>query len=594
MESNKIVCELCKQNFVSRYALTYHLVKTHKYNKQKLSEYYDKYYLQENNICVCGKKKKFNTLSKGYNKTCGDKRCHYKISITNGQNTKEERYGTKNYVNVEKAKISRELNHPEGDWNNRKQAKETCMSTYGYDNPMKVPEIQQQARQTDLNIYGVNHHASASCVIKKRNKNNKNKYGVENTFQVESVKEEIRKTNLKNLGVDNPMKSPIIFKKANNTFKNNTGRNLGQFTSEEREKGNIKKRTGSYNELLTNKKYTEKVIPLFSLKEYRGKGRDHDWQCIKCNNIFEDNLTNDKIPRCPVCYPKQYNVSRGEKEVFEFLSTYISCEENVKFYYTKQKSYEIDIFIPSLNIGIEYDGLYYHSEFQGGKSYYYHKDKTDYFEKMGISLFHITDIEWNNKQEIIKSILLSKINKNINIIYARNCIIKEVSYNDSKLFLNENHLQKNITCSIRYGLYYQNNLVSLITFGKSRFNKNYDYELLRFCNLLNTTIIGGFSKLLAHFRKHHKGTILSYADRRFSNGELYYKNKFKLLNITKPNYWYFSIKKSDSLLNRVLFQKHKLKNLLSIFDSEITEWENMKNNNYDRYWDCGNMIFVLE
>lgn len=191
--------------------------------------------------------------------------------------------------------------------------------------------------------------------------------------------------------------------------------------------------------------------------------------------------------------------------------------------------------------------------------------------------------------------LLSKIGRNDIVIPARKCEIKIVSSQESNMFLSANHIQGSCTSKYRYGLYYNDELVSIITFGKSRYDKKYEYELLRFASKMNVTVIGGFSRLLKHFRINNKGTIISYANRRFSKGDIYYKNNFSFVKETAPSYSYFQKNKStETFFNREKFMKHKLGKILKKFDPSITEWENMKNNDYDRIWDCGNLVFELK
>lgn len=131
-----------------------------------------------------------------------------------------------------------------------------------------------------------------------------------------------------------------------------------------------------------------------------------------------------------------------------------------------------------------------------------------------------------------------------------------------------------------------------MTFGKARYSKA-DYELIRFCNKLNYSIIGGASKLLAHFRKHNKGSIISYANRRWSNGNLYRKLGFTETHISEPCYYYFKMNE-NKIYHRSSFMKHKLKDKLPIFDENLSEVDNMYNNEYFRIWDCGNYVFTLE
>ena len=127
-----------------------------------------------------------------------------------------------------------------------------------------------------------------------------------------------------------------------------------------------------------------------------------------------------------------------------------------------------------------------------------------------------------------------------------------------------------------------------MTFGKSRFNKSYDYELLRYCTIANFSIIGAAGKLFNYFLKNYSGSIISYADRRWSNGNLYKQLGFEELSASAPAYYYI---KDDIRYNRVKFQKHKLSNLLEVFDPTLSESQNMYINGYIKVWDCGNLCY---
>ena len=133
-----------------------------------------------------------------------------------------------------------------------------------------------------------------------------------------------------------------------------------------------------------------------------------------------------------------------------------------------------------------------------------------------------------------------------------------------------------------------------MTFGKTRFSKKYEWELLRFCCKLGYHIPGAAGKLLKHFeRKYNPKSLVSYADRRWSQGQLYGKLGFTLDHVSNPDYWYF--KQNTILLeSRVKYQKYKLSKILDNFDENKTEVENMKANGYFRIFDCGNFVFVKE
>ena len=199
------------------------------------------------------------------------------------------------------------------------------------------------------------------------------------------------------------------------------------------------------------------------------------------------------------------------------------------------------------------------------KSTVYHLNKTKACDKLNIQLIHIFEDEWEYKKEIIKSMLLYKMKKITNKIYARKCNIKIVDKEEASKFCNNCHIQGFVTGSVYLGLYYQDELVSFLSFGKPRYNKKYEYEILRFCNKLNYNIIGGFSKLLKYFKDNYTWKkIITYADRRYSKGDVYINNKFNFLKYSQPCYYYVDCG-SKQRLNRTKFQKHKLSKILKIY-----------------------------
>ena len=305
--------------------------------------------------------------------------------------------------------------------------------------------------------------------------------------------------------------------------------------------------------------------------------------------LFYKNYFNIKTP----------NIRRNcltQQEIYDFILQYIEADFNNRKVINPQ---ELDIYIPSKNIAIEFDGLLYHSSGYSSLSQCnsleeyptYHLEKTQACIEKGIQLFHIFENEWRDKKEIWQSVLLNAIGKSERV-YARKCIIKEVPFKEAKEFLEKNHLQGTCSSKVNIGLYSGNTLVSLMTFGRPRFNKLYDYELLRFCNNLNTSVVGGASKLLSYFIKtYNPKSILSYANLRWSTGNLYEQLGFTLISQSSPNYFYFN---EDFILHsRIEFQKHKLKDKLENYNPDLTESENMYNNGYRKIYDCGNLVYVL-
>ena len=285
------------------------------------------------------------------------------------------------------------------------------------------------------------------------------------------------------------------------------------------------------------------------------------------------------------------NTSSGEREVGNFLREIYKgkiIDNDRKMI----SPHELDIYLPNEKIAIEYDGVYTHSDRCRDKKY--HLMKTELCEDKDIQLLHIFENEWGNaeKRRIWKSIISNKLGIYNKKIGARQTEIRRVSSKDSCCFFNENHLQGNCMSSIRYGLFHNGEPVSMMAFGKSRFNKNVKWELIRFCSKLHYQVYGGASKILSHFKKDYKGDIISYANRRWSTGNLYHMLGFRLTNISPPNYFYWNNPKK--LQSRNKFQKHKLSLLLDNFDSNLTEYQNMTNNGYYRIWDCGNRVYRLQ
>lgn len=442
--------------------------------------------------------------------------------------------------------------------------KNTCMERYGVDNPSKHDAFKATAKQACLK-----------------------KYGVSNPMKAKIIQEKVKQTLLERYGVDNPMFSEDI----QNTLIEKYGY-LSPFEKEEiREKSINTKKLNNFN------KYKEmweedEILPLFSFEEYKGVNKiEYKFKCKKCNKVFSKRIDGTFAGKatCRKCNPIKYG--KTEQELKNNISLYVPIQEN-KIFTFNNKRYELDIFIPEYNTGIEFDGLYFHSENANGRNHKYHLNKDKFFEdNFNIKVFHVWENEWIYKKDIVLSILLNKIDKTSNRIYARKCEIKEVENKETNKFLEENHIQGSCNSKIKLGLYYENKLVSILTLSKSRYDKKYEWEIVRFCNILNTSVVGGFSKLLRYFEKKYQPTsIITYADKRYSYGELYEKNGFIFLRESKPSYFYF-LKSSDILYNREHLQKHKLKDRFENFDDEITEWENMKNNGYDRIWDCGNKVF---
>lgn len=486
-----------------------------------------------------------------------------------------------------------------------KKAKATNIEKYGVDNIMKTEQGKENFKTAMKEKYGVEFsfqlpevkekaikNAQSNNAKDKRKKTLLKTYGAENTFGSEEILEKIKCSNKEKYGYENPMKNPEVAAKGIETKKSIYGVDYGKmFYEKSRETSNSK--FGCDNWAFKHIKNFEKLNDVeFVLNAFIKDNRFLIQEMMEYFNLQEAYVNRWKREN-NITIPNKIKKSATQQKLFDSLDIrekYMNTREVIP-------PLEIDIYLPESNLAIEYNGLMFHSRGVSFSDKFhspdfpkdYHLKKTLMCEEQGIQLLHIFEGE---DLEIWKSVINSKLGLNEKL-YARKCIIKEIEFKEVSEFLEENHLQGICNSKINLGLFYNNVLVSLMTFGKSRFNKNYDFELLRFCNLKGYNVIGGASKLLKHFRKHNKGSIISYANRRWSNGKLYETLGFAKIGETPPNYWYFKEYKTE-LFSRIQFQKHKLKNILEHFDANLSETQNMLNHGYRQIFDCGNLVYILE
>jgi len=463
------------------------------------------------------------------------------------------------------------------------------------------PEVKKKKAQTSLKHFGVPNPGQSEQVREKIKETSIKHFGVQCSFQAESVKNKMKETSLRKFGVEHPMKSDIVKEHQKESIRERLGVDYPMHSKEVREKSK-KTCLGKYGEENVAKSdYFKEKLFNTNFNKHHKNIQDFNHEFIRENFIedckfkiqeFEDYFgINSRVVanrfKRKLGILEQNNdsyidqgYSKEEKELFEWIPT----ENKVCNIRSIINPLELDMYLPDYKLAIEYDGAYYHSE--QFKPEGYHIFKTSECEKHGIQLLHIFDFE---DIEIWKSIISGKLKKNTKI-FARKCTVKELSFNEAKMFLEENHLQGSCPSKYRYGLFYNGELVQVMTFGVPRFNKRYDFELLRLASKKFTSVVGGASKLLKFFRDSHTGSIISYANRRFSLGDVYRKLGFRQLGITNVNYFYAG---HNEVLTRYQCQKHKLKDLLENFDPSKTESENMRLNGYFKVFDCGNLIFSL-
>lgn len=202
----------------------------------------------------------------------------------------------------------------------------------------------------------------------------------------------------------------------------------------------------------------------------------------------------------------------------------------------------------------------------------------------------ITDFEWSNKNYIIKSIINSKLRLNSSI-YARKCIVSKIDTTTARSFFDKNHIQGHINAKYYLGLYYNSELVMALSAGHSRFSKGYELELYRLATAANLTVVGGASKLIKALKQLESSPVVSYCDRSKSIGGVYSVVGFVLESITAPGYFWTN---SSNIVSRYQSQKSKIRTSIQTYDASLSETDNMVNNGYQKFWDCGNYKFILK
>jgi len=481
--------------------------------------------------------------------------------------TNLDKYGKIFFTNPEKMILTKKEKYG-NDFNDIKEKYEkTCIEKYGVRSTMFLENfISKKNEYFKSNNYQISENRKKTCM---------ERYGVENVFSSDEVKEKIKKINIEKYSVQYPFQNSEFLNKCKISLIEKYGVN-----------------NPSKSKLIQDRKL--ETLNRINIKKYSLIGIvDNQFQieCKLCNNIFliEKTLFYNRVRLntivCVNCFPpNSYSNSGKENIIFNLIKDYII--KIIKNDRQILEGKELDIYLPDLKLAFEFNGLYWHSEIYKEKNY--HLNKTKLCLSKGINLFHIWEDDWNNKQNILKSMILNKLGKSERI-FARKCQVKVVD--DNKLirnFLVSNHIQGFVGSKIKLGLFYDNELVSLMTFGNLRkslgqVSKDDTYELLRFCNKLNTSVIGGASKLFNYFLSNYQvNEIISYSDLSRSNGNMYQQLGFTLEHNSDPNYYYII----DNLRkHRFNFRKDKL--IREGADPLKTEIAIMHERGFYRIWDCG-------
>lgn len=426
----------------------------------------------------------------------------------------------------------------------KKKFVDTCLARYGVTHPMKVESIKYMNASAVKKVYKENY----INIIQKQKITNLSKYGVEFHQQTKSAREQAK-----------------IMTKAK--YENRI------YTLKENLTEKYKKIIGEEYELIEYVSYQELKI-----------------KHCKCGHV--DTYRVDMLNRrllvegyilCLKCSPLNYTVSGLERQVADYVRSFDIEPECTNRTLIKPK--QLDIVVHEHKLAIEFNGLYFHSD--ATKSIKYHQEKSLETRNKGYHLLHIWEDDWVSRQEIMKSIISGFLNEHARI-YARNCKIEHIDTKESREFMEKSHIQGFVSASLYFGLKYNDELVLLMSFTRKEDNK---WELSRLCSKLHTSVIGGASKLFAHFIKVYKPkSITTYCDLSIFPGSIYLKLGFELKHLTYPQYWYYNPSIGVKRLHRRSFQKKIL--LKSNPDcSNLSEKDIMMMNGYYRVYGCGNFVY---
>lgn len=530
---------------------------------------------------VCGNRVEIKDLN------IGPQACSEKCRLERISSTCEQKYGAKYAVISDHAK---EL------------AKQTNLKKYGEDHYSKTDEYKERFKQTSLERYGTEFPMQSHEIKERAKEGNKSKYGVESHMQTPEGKAKV-KAALEDKYGGVGLASQEIRNKAVATNKERYGVEFPVSNPEIRQKGinTIRKRYKVDNYLSSKENMEDRMIDPSKIDEYLA---------FKANPV---EYINSHYSSKPPIYILTRDLGVSDTPIYDILikhdckdaidRTKMSTMEYEMLNYLKQivpnaqirindrtviKPKELDFYLPEYKFAIECNPTITHNSTTNSWSdsnsvmpYNYHKLKSQEAEAADIFLMHIFGYEWVHKQDIMKSMIANVLKCNASKIYARNTTVREISARDAREFLNKNHRQGACNSPIRLGLVdkVSNELVSLMTFGATRpgigkqdTDTANTFELIRFCNKINTSVVGGASKLFKYFIKHYEPeTVVSFSDIAHTKGNLYKQLGFQEISRSDPGYCWVK-PYGEIYRSRVSCQKHLLP---SIFD-DVTE-EDIKN-----------------
>ena len=463
------------------------------------------------------------------------------------------------------------------------KAKETFLKKYGVDNPAKSKEVLAKIQKTNLERYGVEYSAQSDIVKEKVKTTNLKKYGVEYSFQANEVKDKIKATNLERYGVDNPSKSDIIKTRIVESNRKNLGVDYPMQSKDVMDKSRVTSFEKYGTEYPNQSDIVKSKIDASTLEHY-GVNRVCKLDEFK-QKVVDTNRERYGVDYTCLIYSGKL---RGNDSSYNRSFAELLDDNGIKYereFLLQKYSYDFKVGETLIEINpTATHNTHFNPYGKNRIDANYHRDKSKLAKDSGYSVIHVFD--WDDVDKVVQ-LLKFRVTA-----YARKCDVKVVSEIDTNNYLDMYHLQG--TCrgqKIRLGLYHDNQLVSLMTFGKSRFNKSCEYELLRYCSHYN--VVGGAEKLFKYFVDNYKpNSIVSYCDTSKFSGKVYDALGFKYIKTNSPRKHWYSLKEKRHITDGLLLSQGYDRLFKDNHGKGTSNEELILARGYLPIYDCGQSTYI--
>ena len=494
------------------------------------------------------------------------------------------------------------------DPDKKESCRQTVINRYGVENVSKSSVVKDRICNTFKEKYGVEWVGQSKEVQAKQKATCIARYGVATPFEMDGFKDKSIKTCRMKYGTDHAMQSDAVKTKIQKTYRHKTGYTNPSFNPDvikKRMETNFQKYNGKWFTQTSDMIDINHSLFLERHPDIIRETQDtyvvscSDPTCTLCTersfeidkNLYIHRSSQSSII-CPIKSPHTGCSSIAETGLLDYIKSIYNGEiisGDRKLIYPL----ELDIVIPEKKISIEFNGIFWHSDFNPRMHKKYHQDKSLKCNELGYQLLHIWEDDWYLRQDIIKDYIKSKLHLCSRRVHARKCEVREIDSKSAASFVNTHHIQGYVNSTYKIGLFYGDELVEVMLVGKLRNSmgskpKEGSYEIYRVVSCRDTEVTGGFSKMLKYFeRTYHPSEIITYGDLCYTNGNVYKVCGFEERGLSAPCYsWTIN----GIRYHRSNFMKCKLEECKK--DPSLTEDDVMRSRHAYKVWDAGKLKFV--